>query len=78
MYGINDGGETFTLNNMKELVTFATQKEIGSVGGWSTNRDWHSNRHEEGCKIDGGPIFNCTWIDQKPGDFLKIAATFKK
>lgn len=77
MYGINDGKEMFTLNDMKELVTFATEKKIGSVGGWSANRDWHSNRKEEGCKIGGGDIPKCTWVDQKPGDFLKIAATFK-
>ncbi|MGH3684362.1 MAG: fibronectin type III domain-containing protein [Pseudonocardiaceae bacterium] len=78
MYGINDGGEKFTLKNMEELVAFAIQKEIGSVGGWSANRDWHSNREKEGCKIGGGDIYNCTWMDQKPGDFLKIAAKFIK
>ncbi|MGH3708155.1 MAG: fibronectin type III domain-containing protein [Pseudonocardiaceae bacterium] len=85
MYGINDGGEMFPLhatkdgknNGMQELVTFATEKKIGSVGGWSANRDWASNRKEEGCTIGGGDISRCTWVDQKPGDFLKIAATFK-
>lgn len=74
MFGINDGGEVFTLEDMRELVEFANTVQLGCVSGWSANRDWHSNRPEERCGVNKGDKFNCTWQDQTPGQFLNLAA----
>lgn len=77
MFGINDGGEFFTLQDMRDLVAFAREVRLGCVGGWDAQRDWNSNRTATGCGVGSGEIFKCTREDQKPGDYLKIAATYQ-
>ncbi|MET9915128.1 fibronectin type III domain-containing protein [Streptomyces sp. NPDC006476] len=78
MFGINDGGEFFKLDDMRRLIAFAKTVRLGCISGWDAQRDWNSNRDATGCKIGEGEIFKCTRADQQPGDYLKIAATYQE
>ncbi|MGL4344813.1 MAG: chitinase, partial [Cellulosilyticaceae bacterium] len=39
MIGVNNTGQIFTLDDAKELMAFAKQKDIGYIGYWSLSRD---------------------------------------
>ncbi|MFF7638235.1 cellulose binding domain-containing protein [Kitasatospora sp. NPDC008050] len=67
MFGRTFSDKVFTLENMRRLAAFATERNIGCLSGWTANRD-----AEPGGQVRG------TGVDQQPYDFTKIIATYRK
>lgn len=80
MFGKNDNGKIFTLDDMCNLVDFARGNNIGDVSGWDATRDHNQGRVDVHgnplCPLPDPPLNQCTAIDQKPFDFCKIIATY--
>jgi len=62
MFGTNNNGDVFTLDNMGRLVDYATSAGIGAITGWDAVRDFIGKEK--------------TKVDQNPGDYGRLIATF--
>ncbi|WP_189129422.1 chitinase [Wenjunlia tyrosinilytica] len=73
MIGVNDvQGETFTLQDARQLVTFAKSKHLRGLSMWSTTRD---KQCPGGTKDQADPT--CSGIVQKPLAFTKVFASYR-
>ncbi|MDN3355014.1 chitinase [Actinomadura sp. DC4] len=67
MLGKNDDGSVYDQNDARQLVSFARQHHVGSLGFWETTRDRNA------CN---GALYQCTNIPQQPYEFSKIFAQY--
>lgn len=62
MFGRNNNGKVFTLENMHQLSRFAADRKIGCLSGWDATRDMNGT----------------TGATQEPYAFSKIIARYRK
>jgi hypothetical protein len=67
MLGKNDDGSVYDQNDARQLVAFAQQHHVGTLGFWEETRDRNA------CN---GALYQCTNIPQQPDEFLMIFASY--
>lgn len=67
MLGKNDDGSVYDQNDARQLVAFAQQHHVGTLGFWEETRDRNA------CN---GALYQCTNITQQPYEFSKIFAAY--
>jgi chitinase len=77
MFGRNNNGRVFTLDNQRKLVTFALEKDLGCLSGWDATRDCNQGAIPECDDLDGSEVSKCTYVSQAPFDFSKLINTYR-
>ncbi|MFE5494766.1 hypothetical protein ACFQ7Z_33085 [Streptomyces virginiae] len=70
-FGLRNDG-TFTLQNMRQLLAFATERNIGCLSGLDIVRDFNGGQSQA-----GGNMSKYTGIAQDPFAFCKIIAEYR-
>lgn len=80
MFGVNNNRKFFTLDHMRSLVRYATEKDVAVVAGWDAWRDHNQNNPDSGinppCGLEVKNIYACTHVAQQPGQFARIVGSF--
>lgn len=77
MFGRHNNGKIFTLEHQRQLVEFATEKNLGCLSGWDATRDANQGSLDVCNDLTGGDLAKCTYVKQKPFDFAKVIQTYK-
>ncbi|HYO51485.1 fibronectin type III domain-containing protein [Archangium sp.] len=77
MFGKNNNRKVFTLENQRQLVTYALEKGLGCLAGWDATRDANQGALPECDNLEGSDMYKCTYVRQSPFDFAKIINTFQ-
>ncbi|TDC01491.1 hypothetical protein E1091_02745, partial [Micromonospora fluostatini] len=77
MYGRHINGKVFTLTNMRQLVDFALDHDLGCVSGWDATRDLNQGRLPECQDLTGNDVSKCTYVEQRSHEFLHVLSAFQ-
>jgi chitinase len=75
MVGVNDvEGNVFTLDDARELSSFALERGVGRMSMWSLNRDTPCTPGTQG-QAHSSVASDCSGVAQEPGMFAKVLGT---
>ncbi|GAB3146364.1 hypothetical protein GCM10027290_27970 [Micromonospora sonneratiae] len=77
MFGRNINGKVFTLENMRQLVGFAREHNLGCLSGWDATRDHNQGALPECGDLTGNDLSKCTYVQQESFAFARIIATYR-